>query len=80
MKALSSILLICSRLGLIDKSYDTYGSVKVQDGVPLEVLAKWFGHKDTSMLRCIYIHLLDETRNEWFEKEKMLSGKCSGKA
>lgn len=58
----------------------TYGSVKVQDGVPLEVLAKWFGHKDTSMLRCIYIHLLDETRNEWFEKEKMLSGKCSGKA
>lgn len=58
----------------------TYGSVKVQDGVPFEVLAKWFGHKDTSMLRCIYIHLLDETRNEWFEKEKMLSGKCSGKA
>lgn len=32
----------------------TYGSVKVQEGVPLEVLAKWFGHKDTSMLRSIY--------------------------
>lgn len=34
----------------------TYGSVKVQEGVPLEVLAKWFGHKDTSMLRSIYIY------------------------
>lgn len=35
----------------------TYGSVKVQEGVPLEVLAKWFGHKDTSMLRSIYIYI-----------------------
>lgn len=32
----------------------TYESVKVQEGVPLEVLARWFGHKDTSMLRSIY--------------------------
>ncbi|MGT2888346.1 tyrosine-type recombinase/integrase [Streptococcus didelphis] len=52
----------------------TYGSVKVQEGVPLEVLAKWFGHKDTSMLRSIYIHLLDETKNEWFEREKLSGG------
>lgn len=35
----------------------TYGSVKVQEGVPLEVLAKWFGHKDTSMLKSIYIYI-----------------------
>lgn len=48
----------------------TYGSVKVQEGVPLEVLAKWFGHKDTTMLREIYVHLLEETRDEWFEKAK----------
>ncbi|WMB30143.1 tyrosine-type recombinase/integrase [Streptococcus didelphis] len=57
----------------------TYGSVKVQEGVPLEVLAKWFGHKDTAMLRSIYIHLLDETKNEWFEKEKISAGKPAGK-
>ncbi|ESR10128.1 tyrosine-type recombinase/integrase [Streptococcus iniae] len=56
----------------------TYGSVKVQEGVPLEVLAKWFGHKDTSMLRSIYIHLLDETKNEWFEKEKLSGGQTGG--
>ena len=56
----------------------TYGSVKVQEGVPLEVLAKWFGHKDTSMLRSIYIHLLDETKNEWFEKEKLSGGQIGG--
>ncbi|MGT2847313.1 tyrosine-type recombinase/integrase [Streptococcus massiliensis] len=42
----------------------TYGSVKVQEGVPLEVLAKWFGHKDTSTLRETYIHLLKETKDE----------------
>lgn len=56
----------------------TYGSVKVQEGVPLEVLARWFGHKDTSMLRSIYIHLLEETRNEWFEKEKTSGGQTGG--
>ncbi|HEL0663231.1 site-specific integrase [Streptococcus equi subsp. zooepidemicus] len=56
----------------------TYGSVKVQEGVPLEVLARWFGHKDTSMLRSIYIHLLDETRNEWFEREKKSGGQIGG--
>ncbi|EPV86460.1 tyrosine-type recombinase/integrase [Streptococcus agalactiae] len=56
----------------------TYGSVKVQEGVPLEVLAKWFGHKDTSMLRSIYIHLLDETKNEWFEREKLSGGQTGG--
>ncbi|MDG3142851.1 site-specific integrase [Streptococcus suis] len=56
----------------------TYGSVKVQEGVPLEVLARWFGHKDTSMLRSIYIHLLDETRNEWFEREKISGGQIGG--
>lgn len=56
----------------------TYGSVKVQEGVPLEVLARWFGHKDTSMLRSIYIHLLDETKNEWFEKEKTYGGQSGG--
>ncbi|MGT2888362.1 tyrosine-type recombinase/integrase [Streptococcus didelphis] len=56
----------------------TYGSVKVQEGVPLEVLAKWFGHKDTAMLRSIYIHLLDETKNEWFEKEKNIGGQTGG--
>ncbi len=56
----------------------TYGSVKVQEGVPLEVLAKWFGHKDTAMLRSIYIHLLDETKNEWFEREKQSGGQTGG--
>ncbi|MEY8462188.1 tyrosine-type recombinase/integrase [Streptococcus merionis] len=48
----------------------TYGSIKVQEGVPIEVLAKWFGHKDTITLQETYIHLLEETRDEWFEKEK----------
>lgn len=58
----------------------TYGSVKVQEGVPLEVLAKWFGHKDTSTLRETYIHLLEETRDEWFEWEKnRVSDKTSDK-
>lgn len=56
----------------------TYGSIKVQEGVPLEVLAKWFGHKDTSMLRTVYIHLMDETRDEWSEREKTLGGKLGG--
>lgn len=48
----------------------TYGSIKVQEGVPLEVLAKWFGHKDTIILRETYIHLMKERKDEWFEKEK----------
>lgn len=48
----------------------TYGSIKVQEGVPLEVLAKWFGHKDTITLRETYIHLMKERKDEWFEKEK----------
>lgn len=48
----------------------TYGSIKVQEGVPLEVLAKWFGHKDTITLRETYVHLMKETRDEWFEREK----------
>lgn len=44
----------------------------------MEVLAKWFGHKDTSMLRTIYVHLLDETRDEWSEREKGLGGQNGG--
>ena len=56
----------------------TYGSVKVREGVPLEVLAKWFGHKDTTMLREIYIHLLQETKDEWAEIEKRKDGGQSG--
>lgn len=48
----------------------TYGSVKVREGVPLEALAKWFGHKDTTMLREVYVHLLQETDDEWAEIEK----------
>ena len=52
--------------------------LKVQEEVPLEVLAKWFGHKDTSMLRTIYVHLLDETRDEWSEREKGLGGQNGG--
>ncbi|AXQ77783.1 site-specific integrase [Streptococcus chenjunshii] len=56
----------------------TYGSIKVQEGVPLEVLAKWFGHKDTTTLRETYVHLLDETRDEWFEREKNNMGQNMG--
>ncbi len=55
----------------------TYGSIKVREGVPLEVLAKWFGHKDTTMLRETYIHLLQETKDEWAEIEK---GKSFGQS
>lgn len=56
----------------------TYGSIKVQEGVPLEVLARWFGHKDTTTLRETYIHLLEETRDEWFEREKRGLGQNMG--
>lgn len=48
----------------------TYGSIKVQEGVPIEVVSKWFGHKDTSTLRQTYLHLLRETKDEWNEIEK----------
>ncbi|EGJ26917.1 conserved domain protein [Streptococcus porcinus str. Jelinkova 176] len=31
-----------------------------------------------SILRSIYIHLLDETKNEWFEREKLSGGQTGG--
>ena len=48
----------------------TYGSVKIQEGVPIEVLARWFGHKDTATLREVYLHLMRETEDEWSQREK----------
>ena len=36
----------------------------VNEVLPLEGLAKWFGHKDTTMLRETSIHLLQETKDE----------------
>lgn len=41
-------------------AWHTYGSIKVQEGVSLEVLTKCFGHKDTIILRETYVRLIKE--------------------
>ena len=48
----------------------TFGSVLLNKGVDIQVVAKLMGHKDTSMLIKIYAHLLEEMRIKEFDEIK----------